>query len=56
MWLTKDDDGTICLHTTFPRKIILKDYVSYTSPQMLILDKCNIKVEGGPIEVKLTII
>ena len=53
MWLTKDDDGTICLHTEFPRKVVINDYVSYTSPNMLILDNCNINVDGAPIEVDL---
>lgn len=55
MWLTKDDDGTICLHTEFPRKIVINNYVSYTSPNMLILDDCNIQILGDPIEVKLEI-
>lgn len=53
MWLTKDDDGTICLHTEFPRKIVVNGYVSYTSPEMIVLNKCNIDVLGSPIEVEL---
>lgn len=53
MWLSKDDDGTICLHLNFPKKIVVNDYVSYTSSEMLILDKCSIDVDGTPVEVSL---
>lgn len=53
MWLTKDDDGTICLHTNFPKKIVINGYESYSSSNMLILDKCNIEINKNPVEVNL---
>ena len=56
MWLTKDDDGTICLHAEFPKKIIVNEYVSYSSPNMMLLDKCNINIENSPVEVDFKIL
>lgn len=53
MWLSKDDDGTICLHKDFPKKIIVNGYVSFSSSEMIVLDECNIEIIGNPIEVIL---
>lgn len=56
MYLTRDEDGTLCLHSDFPTKIIVNDYTSFTSSDMIFLDEDimpELTHETSPMKVKL---
>lgn len=58
MYLTRDDDNTLSLHSEFPNKTLICGYNSYWSSHMIDLQEDlfpEVTVESGPVEVELSI-